>query len=137
MRLILDTNVVLDVLLERRPFLEPAARIFDLAERSEIEAFLCATTITTLDYLLGRHVPAISARQTVWKLLDLFEVAVVNRPVIESALRSKTRDFEDAVLDASGQLAGVEMIITRNGKDFMDSPLKVLDPVEFLAHFKA
>jgi len=136
LRVILDTNVVLDVLLERQPFVEPALAVFALAERSEFEGFLCATTLTTIDYLMSRYLPQADTRQRIWRLLSLFEVAVVNRPIIERALRSKISDFEDAVLDEAGQLAGAEMIVTRNVKDFIHSPLKVLDPLEFLAHLK-
>ncbi|MGD0089999.1 MAG: PIN domain-containing protein [Planctomycetota bacterium] len=137
MKVILDTNIVLDVLLERKPFVEAACAIFSLAERSEIDGLLCATTFTTIDYLLSQSLPARDARQAIWKLLSLFGVAIVNRPVIERALRSRITDFEDAVLDEAGQLAGAELIVTRNAKDFAGSPLKVLDPLEFLVHLKA
>lgn len=59
----------------------------------------------------------------------------MNRPVIERALGSKIHDFEDAVLDEAGQMAGVDSIVTRNTKDFAGSALKVFDPEEFLAQF--
>ena len=137
MKVILDTNIVLDVLLERRPFAAPAAKIFSLAERSEVSGMLCATTITTIDTLLSQALPKEDARQTLWKLLSLFEVAAVNRLVIERALHSKIPDFEDAVLDEAGQLAGAACIITRNAKDFHHSPLQVLDATEFLSQLSA
>ena len=137
MRVIVDTNVVLDVLLEREPFVQAAVDVFCLAEHSRIQAFLCATTITTIDYLLMRSLPAAKARKALWNLVSLFEIATVNRPVIERALDSKIRDFEDAVLDEAGQLAEVESIVTRNMKDFAGSALKVFDPTEFLAQFNA
>ncbi len=136
MKIILDTNIVLDVLLRRKPFAEPAAGIFSLAERSEIDGVLCATTITTIDYLLTQSLSRGDARQTLWKLLSLFGVAAVNRLVIERALRSRIRDFEDAVLDEAAQLAGASYIITRNRKDFSHSPLSVVDPAEFLSQFR-
>ncbi len=60
---------------------------------------------------------------------------MVNRPVIERALVSKIHDFEDAVLDEAGKMAGVDFVITRNTKDFAGSTLKVCDPIEFLAIF--
>ena len=133
MRVIIDTNVVLDVLLEREPFVKPAVEIFCLVEESRINAFLCATTITTIDYLLARSLPASKARDALHQLISLFEIATVNRPVIERALRSKIRDFEDAVLDEAGQMAGVDSVVTRNTKDFAGSTLNVFDPNEFLA----
>ena len=133
MRVIVDTNVVLDVLLEREPFVKAGVAVFCRAEESRIDAFLCATTIITIDYLLTQSLPASKARDTLRKLISLFEIATVNRPVIERALRSKIRDFEDAVLDEAGQMAGVDSVVTRNTKDFAGSTLNVFDPNEFLA----
>lgn len=134
MRVIVDTNVVLDVLLDREPFVKAAVDVFCLVEESRIDAFLCATTITTIDYLLTQSLPASKARDTLRRLISLFQIATVNRPVIERALGSKIRDFEDAVLDESGQMAGVDSVVTRNTKDFAGSALKVFDPSELLAH---
>lgn len=133
MRVIVDTNVVLDVLLDREPFVKAAVDVFCLVEESRIDAFLCATTITTIDYLLTQSLPASKARDTLRRLISLFQIATVNRPVIERAIGSKIRDFEDAVLDESGQMAGVDSVVTRNTKDFAGSVLKVFDPNEFLA----
>lgn len=136
MKAILDTNIVLDVLLERRPFVEPAAKMFGLAEHNQFNGMLCATTVTTVHYLLSQAFPREEARQVLSKLLSLFDVAAVNRHVIERALDSGIRDFEDAVLSEAGQLAGAECIITRNARDFRKSPLRILDPAEFLANFR-
>ncbi len=133
MRVIVDTNVVLDVLLARSPFVEPASRVFALIEQSKFEASLCATTVTTVHYLLTRFLSRDEGRQALRGLLELFEIAPVNRPVLEEALQSKIEDFEDAVLEQAGRLAGAEAIITRNTKDFRKSSIKALDPVEFLS----
>ena len=133
MRAIVDTNVVLDVLLEREPFVKPAVEVFRLAEESRIVAFICATTITTIDYLLVKSLQKPKAREALHRLISLFEIATVNRPVIERALLSKILDFEDAVLNEAAQMAGADFVITRNTKDFVGSTLKVCDPNEFLA----
>ncbi len=128
---------MLDVLLEREPFVKAAVDVFCLVEESRIDAFLCATTITTIDYLLTQSLPTPKARDALRKLISLFEIATVNRSVIERALGSKIHDFEDAVLDEAGQMAGVDSIITRNMKDFARSALKVFEPNEFLAQFNS
>ena len=133
MKVIVDTNVVLDVLLAREPFLRPAVDVFRLVEESRIDAFICATTVTTVDYLLVKSLPASDARSALRRLISLFEIATVNRPVIERALESKIQDFENAVLDEAGQMAGADFVITRNTKDFAGSSLKVCDPHEFIA----
>jgi len=137
LKVIVDTNVVLDVLLARRPFVEHAAEVFGLAERSEIEAYLCATTMTTLDYLLAQSLPKAEVRETLHRLLSLFEIAPVNRPVIEEALRSKVTDFEDAVLEQSGRLVGAEAVVSRDAKGFQRSILASFDPLELLIHLRA
>lgn len=129
---------MLDVLLEREPFIKAAVDLFCLVEESHIDAFLCATTITTIVNLLTQSsLPASKARDALRKLISLFEIATVNRPVIERALGSKIHDFEDAVLDEAGQMAGVDSIVTRNAKDFTRSALKVFEPNEFLAQFNS
>ena len=132
MKILVDTNVVLDVLLDRQPFSDPAVRLFSLIENSVVEAFLCATTVTTVDYLLNQSLSNAEARDALRRLLELFEIAPVNRPVIEEALRSRMADFEDAVLAHSANLVGASVVVTRNTKDFKYSPVTALDSVEML-----
>lgn len=133
MRVLVDTNVVLDVLLDRRPFAEAATQVFALAEESRIEGFLCATTVTTVDYLLGQALPPKEARAALQRLLDLFEIAPVNRPVLEQALRSGISDFEDAVIEQSARLVSADAITTRNLTDFEKSSVTAFDPPELLS----
>lgn len=133
MRVLVDTNVVLDVLLDRRPFADAATQVFALVEESRMEGLLCATTITTVDYLLGQALAPQEARGALERLLGLFEIAPVNRSVLEHALRSRITDFEDAVLEQAGFLAGVDAIITRNVNDFRKSQITVFDPTELIA----
>ncbi len=137
MRVIVDTNVVLDVLLARQPFAAAAARLFALAEQSRIEAFVCATTVTTVDYLLSRSLSLNEAREAVRGLLAIFDVALVNRSVLERALTSPMVDFEDAVLSEAGVLAGAGVIVTRNARDFSRAPLPAITPQELLLRFDA
>jgi predicted nucleic acid-binding protein len=135
-KILVDTNVVLDLLLDRTPFSEPAAHVFSLIENSEVEAFLCATTITTIDYLLTQSMSRPAAKKALQGLMGLFEIAPVNRPVIEEALRCRMAYFEDAVLAHAANLVGATTVITRNTKDFRYSPVKAMDPVSFLYVFE-
>ncbi len=135
MKVIVDTNVVLDVLLSRQPFASAAAKVFALTEQSRIEAWVCATTVTTIDYLLSQSLPRDKAREAVRGLLTIFDVALVNKSVLERALASPMRDFEDAVVAEAGVLAGARMIVTRNTRDFSRASLPVLTPQEFLVQF--
>lgn len=135
MRVLFDTNIVLDVLLARKPFVNAASELFGLVEHAQIAGLLCATTITTVDYLLMQAMPHQDAHHALRKLLELFEIAPVNRAVLEEALKSKITDFEDAVLDQAGRLAGAEVIVTRNQKDFRQSSMRILGPDEFFFSF--
>lgn len=137
MRVLVDTNVVLDVLLDRRPFASAAARVFALVEESKIEGFLCATTVTTIDYLLGQALAPEEAREALRRLLNLFEIAPVNRPVLEQALRSGVSDFEDAVLEQAARLVGADAIATRNVRDFKKSEVTAFDPLELISAMRA
>ena len=137
MRVIVDTNIVLDVLLSREPFVGAGSEVFALVEKSSVEASLCATTVTTVDYLLTQSLPRDEARRALRALLSLFEVAPVNRAVLDGALGSRIEDFEDAVLEQAGLLVGAEAIITRNTKDVRRSSIKALDPTELLRAIEA
>ena len=133
MKVLFDTNIILDVLLDRKPFSEHAAFLISKVERSEIIGFLCATTVTTIHYLLSKHLEKESAITSINSIMALFEIAPVNRLVIENALQSKFTDFEDSVLHESARHAGAEYIITRNIKDFKKSEIPTFTPTEFLS----
>ena len=129
--------MVLDLLLAREPFVQSAAKIFALTEQSELESYLCATTVTTVDYLLSQALDKSEARAALHRLLELFEIAPVNRPVIEESLQSRIKDFEDAVIERAAHLVGAQAIVSRDTKGFKNSIVKVLDPAELLAFLEA
>ena len=133
MRVLVDTNVVLDVLQGRPAFVNDATLIVDLVERGIIAGLLCATTITTLTYLAGKTVGKQAATKQIRQLLALFEVAPVTRAVLDAALASKTSDFEDAVLSEAALQAGAQAVITRNLRDFTHSPVRAYTPAQWLA----
>lgn len=133
MTVIVDTNVVLDLLLDRAPFADAASELFLHIERGALSAMLCATTITTIHYLASKSVGNAAAKTRIRQLLSMFELAPVTRLVLEQALASKLADFEDAVLAEAAVQAGASAIITRNGKDFRKSALRIYTPQEWLA----
>ena len=133
MRVMLDTNVVLDVLQARAGFVDDAVAVFDMIERNAITGLLCATTITTLAYLAGKTVGKSQAVRQIRELLVLFEVAPVTRAVIDGALKSGVSDFEDAILAEAALLAGAGAIITRNLRDFAHSPVRAHTPGQWIA----
>lgn len=132
MKILFDTNVILDVLLDREPFSDDAAFLMTLVEQSEIIGFLCATTVTTIHYLATKALGPQVASRHIETLLSLFVIAPVNRVVLEGAAASKFTDFEDAVLHESAIHVGVEYILTRNSIDFKKAKLPVFTPSEFI-----
>lgn len=132
MRVLFDTNVLIDVLFERHPFVQEAALLFDLTVRGEIGGLLGATSITTLYYLVAKGSTQTMARENIQELLRLFEVAAVNRRVLEAAATSGVDDFEDAVLHEAAHVAGADGIVTRNATDLSEATLPVYTPPELL-----
>jgi predicted nucleic acid-binding protein len=132
-----DTNVVLDHLLEREPFVEAAERLLSLADTGDVDGLLCATTVTTIHYLASKTVGAPEAAAYVRELLAILDVAPVDRDVLRAAWDAGFSDYEDAVLYEAARAAGASAIVTRNGKDFTRSTLPVFTPVELLAALQA
>jgi predicted nucleic acid-binding protein len=127
-RLLVDTNVALDVLLDRQPHAEASIAIWAFAETRLCEGFLAAHAITTINYLLRRELGTVKARQMIALILVVFRVATVDGSVIEQALRSPIADFEDAVTGAAALASECEFIVTRDPKGFRGSPVRSLGP---------
>ena len=133
MKILLDINVVLDLLLAREPFVHEAQEIFILLENDAIEGFLCATTVTTLHYLIGRQKDTAQADALIQKLLQLFKIAPVTRDVLLHASQNNGTDYEDAVIYTASQMEGIDHIITRDKTGFVKATVSVLSPEEFLS----
>jgi predicted nucleic acid-binding protein len=133
MKVLFDTNVVLDVLLAREPHAAVAAQLFALVERGEMQGAVCATAITTIHYIAMRAVGPKATQKHLRQLLTLFEVAPVTGEVVTSALDLGFRDFEDAVVHEAARACGAAAIVTRNARDFAKASLPILSPVELLA----
>lgn len=132
MNILFDTNIVLDVMLDRQPFSEPASLLLSLVERGEISGLICATTVTTIHYLATKILGKKDSQNKIKDLITLFEIAPVTRSVIEDALISKFSDFEDAVIYQAAVHAGAKAIVTRDPKGFKASKLPVYSPVELV-----
>ena len=133
MRVLFDTNVVLDLLLDRSPFANDAASLFAKVEKSEITGYLCATTVTTVHYLLTKALDTRDANTHIRTLIAMFEIAAVNRLVIEQAIEVDFKDFEDALLCQAASHAGANYIVTRGARDFKRSTIPVYAPREFIS----
>jgi predicted nucleic acid-binding protein len=133
MKVLYDVSVLLDVLLQREPFYPAAAKLLAAAEQSQVHGFLCSSSITTLHYLIAKQIGSSAGRQVIQRLLQIFDLAAVDRLVLQSALQNAMTDFEDAVLCESAYHAGMDGIVTRDAAHFASSPVKVYSPDGLLA----
>lgn len=131
MKAMLDTNVLLDLFLERDPWNQEAKRIWQAHERGVYEAFVSAIPPPTVFYILRKQGLEV-ARRAIARMLTTIEIAPVDGTIIRAAYASGMSDFEDAIQHAAAQAAGVEIIVTRDLNDFAGATLPVLTPADFL-----
>lgn len=132
-RLLFDVNVILDVLLDRRPHAIAASDAWEVVERGGADGLLSAHAVTTVHYLNQKAVGPRRARATTAALLDVFRIAPVSDEVLRAALALDWTDFEDAVTAAAARAAGCQAIVTRDPKGFRRAGLPVLDPAATVA----
>ena len=132
MKVLLDTNVILDVWLAREPFWRDSAKLLAKIENKEINGVICPTTVTTLHYLGKKVLGEQKARQLINSLLKISKIGKVSKESFEEALESEIKDFEDAVIESVAIIEGVDYIATRNLKDFKKSRIDAREPSYFI-----
>lgn len=133
MKVLFDTNVILDAVLARVPFVENAAYLLEAVELGKIQGFISATTVTDIHYLVKRHTKSTEiAISTISKLLILMEICAVDRGRIQQAVDLGLTDFEDAVQVAAAMGASLDAIITRDIAGFAGSPISIMSPDELV-----
>lgn len=130
MKVLLDTNVILDVWLAREPFWRDSASLLARVEQGSIEGWICPTTITTLHYLGKKVIGEEKTRELLKQLMVICKVGKVSRQTFSRALESKVSDFEDAVIESVSISNGVDIIATRNIADFKKSQVPAKEPSE-------
>jgi len=127
-RVLLDTNVVLDVLLDRPLYADGSAAVWTAVETGASEGMLAAHAVTTIHYLIRKEMGNVKAARAISAILRILGVASVNGAVIQEALQLPLSDFEDAVTAAAARAAVCECIVTRDPKGFRGSPVRSLTP---------
>lgn len=129
---LVDTNVIIDILLDREGA-DAACAVIDGAERGDYGLYICSLSFTNIYYSL-RHLLSREQRiSALMQLREVLQVAYVDATVIDAALHSGWKDFEDAVQNFAAVTNGnIRGIITRNAKDFRESQLQIVDPKQFL-----
>ncbi|MBW4473192.1 MAG: PIN domain-containing protein [Stenomitos rutilans HA7619-LM2] len=134
-RVLFDTDVLLDVFLQRHPYFTSSAIALDTVGQGKIEGYIAAHAVTNLFYLLKRQLGRDQTRSLLATLLSKVHIAAVTDAVVREALASSFTDFEDAVVHAAARSIGVEAIVTRNIQDFRSGTIPAVLPEVFLATF--
>lgn len=132
MKLLLDTNIVLDVLLEREPWLTTSKELWAASDSGLIDGFLTASSLTDIFYIARRITDIAQAQQAVRICLQAFEICPVDRRSLELALTLPGSDFEDNLQIASALSSGLDAIVTRDPIGYVSSPVEILAPDEAL-----
>ena len=132
MKIAIDTNVVLDTLAHREPFFERSRAVMQLVAKGKVRGAITANTITDIHYILRKHLGGEVLKAALRGLMELLEVVDVTGPDCLAALDLDMDDYEDALLAHCAQGWGADYIVTRNTRDFADSPLEARTPEDFL-----
>jgi len=136
MKVLIDTNVALDVLLKRMPHYEKSAGVFVLSEKKEIEAYISASAVTDIYYITFKALKnKLATIDLLRKLVNIVSVAAVTDDNVRLALELEWDDFEDSIQYMAGENLMVEYVITRNPKDFERGSISAVTPEEFLSRF--
>lgn len=138
MKLVFDTNVILDVLAKREPFFGASLDAIDLIDREGVSGAITANSVTDLFFLYRKLQPDRGkCKEALRGLMAALEVLDTTRALCLLALDSPMSDFEDAVLAESAKLWGADCIVTRNTSDFSASPIEAITPDELLSRFSS
>ena len=133
-RILIDTNIVIDLLAKRKEFYPEAAELFSLSDRKEIKLAISSLTFVNTNYVLSKQKTAKEAREILRKFKVLVEIISLDDKLIELALSDEEfSDFEDGLQYYSALENEIDLILTRNKKDFKNSKIPILTAKEYLA----
>lgn len=132
MRLLFDTNIIVDIALKREPHYVDSINVFKIVDNKTIFGFITATTITDIYYISKKEKGHLIAIEFVSNLIQFVDVLGIDKMIILEAISAKLTDFEDAIQSTASSFNNIDFIITRNVKDFKKSEIKALTPIELL-----
>ena len=133
MRLMIDTNIFLDVLAEREPFFKDSKAVLDLCENKRVQGFLSASSATDIFYLIRRQLHSVDlAYKALGSVFDIAKVLTVTNEDVLNAYLQRASDFEDCLLATCAKANQCDAIVTRNKKDFLSFWITLLSPEELL-----
>lgn len=131
-KILVDTNIVIDLLSKREKFYEEAQDLFTKADHNEIKLYISSLTLANTHYLLTKELNSNEARKILIKFKILVEVLPMDDKILELALTSDFKDFEDAIQYHTALENNIDIVISRNKKDFKQSILPVFTAKEYL-----
>ncbi len=132
-KIFIDTDVILDFFFDRKPFSDDATKLFILCEKKVVTGFVTPVILSNVYYLLRKTSKHEKVIEKLKMLINLIEIATINKATILEALNSEFKDFEDALQNYSAQHdKDIQVIVTRNVKDFKESRLSVMTPETYL-----
>ena len=133
MKILIDTNVIIDILQKREPFFGESYHSLRKAIENDVECMISASAVTGIFYMLRKSLGSnLQAKEQIERLAQLVDFADVQGMDIHAALMRTMPDFEDAVVDAVAERNGASYILTRNIKDFTDSVVTAILPADYL-----
>lgn len=136
-KVFIDTNILLDLIADRRPFSKHAIAIFKHAEKKKIQLYTSAHTMATTHYLLQQYMDDKKLRRIMLSVLDYLNIIAINKDMIKKGLQSRQKDFEDALqLQSAYSIRDIDCLITRNRRDYIQSLIPILSPDEFTRQLK-
>lgn len=134
-KVFIDTNILVDLIADRRPFSKFAIQLFSKAEERKIKIYTSSHSIATTHYLLKKYIDEKELRDVLHNILDYLNIVAIDIDVIKKGLKSKHKDFEDALQIISAySIDKLDCIVTRNTKDFKSSEILVLTPDELVKY---
>lgn len=128
----IDLNIIIDIALAREPFVNDAKEIIRLINQQNLSAYISATTVTDIYYITKRKTSHEQVIQFLENLFTFVKILPVNESIVKKAMKSEIKDFEDAIQVETSKPNGINVIITRNKKDFENSGLKIFTPEEYI-----
>ena len=136
MKILIDTNIIIDVLEKRIPFFEDSYKVIQMGTQEKLDAFISAGAVTDVYYVIKRSIgDANKAKEKIIALISLVNICDTTTADINLALTLGISDFEDAVVSAIAKREKADYIISRSEADFKNSPVPVISPGQFLRQF--
>lgn len=136
MRILVDTNVIIDVLLMRDGFLSDSYRVLQRCFEKKVDGYAAAHSVTNLWYILRKYFKPAERRGYILDVFTVLDIVQVTGDMLQTALKNfEFEDFEDCLQDECAAAVGADFIVTRDTKDFARSRTPAVTPEEFIAKF--